>query len=450
MSKERKKVIYGFSMFLAFMAVCTLIAKGIYTSGLARVTMGKVQSLNISHKITGLGSVVAGQEYGVYVIEGLRVHTIFVKVGDSVKAGEALFQVKEEDLEQMLSEKEQLLKQIKAQFTDYNIGQQKEKGNRQKQVTRIQQDYDSLIREQDIQIKQRQIELEIAKQNLKRQEELASVSGGNGANTDMYQLAVNQATIALEAAILNKEEAVKNWSRSMEDAKNEAEWNGETAQRINLNQQITQLEEECEELRELRQAEGIVYAKETGTIISSQILIGERTMDTACMLYAKESDKVMVEVTLTSQDMEFISIGDIVTLSYKSRDGESKHIEAPVDFIENYQDFGVARFLLSEADKISIGQLVDVEYVSKSELYSIVIPKYALHKGEMGDFYVYVVEEQEGILGMENRIRETMVTVLEENYQFAAIQSEFLTKDSVIVMNSNKDITENDIVRIVE
>ena len=68
----------------------------------------------------------------------------------------------------------------------------------------------------------------------------------------------------------------------------------------------------------------------------------------------------------------------------------------------------------------------------------------------MGDFYVYVVEEQEGILGMENRIRETMVTVLEENYQFAAIQSEFLTKDSVIVMNSNKDITENDIVRIVE
>ncbi|MGN1146423.1 MAG: hypothetical protein ACI4R5_08225 [Acetatifactor sp.] len=147
MSKERKKVIYGFSMFLAFMAVCTLIAKGIYTSGLARVTMGKVQSLNISHKITGLGSVVAGQEYGVYVIEGLRVHTIFVKVGDSVKAGEALFQVKEEDLEQMLSEKEQLLKQIKAQLTDYNIGQQKEKGNRQKQVTRIQQDYDSLIRE---------------------------------------------------------------------------------------------------------------------------------------------------------------------------------------------------------------------------------------------------------------------------------------------------------------
>ena len=236
----------------------------------------------------------------------------------------------------------------------------------------------------------------------------------------------------------------------MEDAKNEAEWNGETAQRINLNQQITQLEEECEELRELRQAEGIVYAKEAGTIISSQILIGERTMDTACMLYAKESDKVMVEVTLTSQDMEFISIGDIVTLSYKSRDGESKHIEAPADFIENYQDFGVARFLLSEADKISIGQLVDVEYVSKSELYSIVIPKYALHKGEMGDFYVYVVEEQEGILGMENRIRETMVTVLEENYQFSAIQSEFLTKDSVIVMNSNKDITENDIVRIVE
>ncbi len=109
MNKERKKVIYGFGLFLLFMAVCTLIAKGIYTSGLARVTMGKVQSLNITHKVTGVGSIVAEQEYGVYTIEGLRVHTIFVKEGDKVKVGDALFQVKKEDVEESLCDKEFLL-----------------------------------------------------------------------------------------------------------------------------------------------------------------------------------------------------------------------------------------------------------------------------------------------------------------------------------------------------
>lgn len=427
-----------------------MIAKGIYTSRLARVTMGKVQSLNIEHKITGLGNIVAGQEYGIYTIEGLRVHTIFVREGDKVKNGEALFQIKEEDLEQKLSEKEQLLEQMQEQLRDYNIGKQENVAENQKVVTRLQQDYDSIIKVQDIQIKQKQIELETAKQNLKRQEELATVSGGNGVSMDAYKLAVNQATLALEAAVLNKEEAVKNWSRSLEDAEQEAEQKDETAQKISLEQQINELEKDCEELKELQQAEGIVYAKETGTIIASQLSIGERTTDTACMLYAKESDKAMVEVALTSQDMEFISIGDIVTLSYKSRGGESKQIEVPVDFIDNSQNFGVARFLLPEADDIFIGQLVDMEYVSKSKLYPIVIPQYALHQGKMGDYYVYVVEEQEGILGTENRIRETKVTVLEENNESAAIQSEFLTKDSVIVMKSNKDIAEDDIVRIVE
>lgn len=449
MNKERKKAIYGFGVFLLFMAVCTLIAKGIYTSGLARVTMGKVQSLNITHKVTGVGSIVAEQEYGVYAIEGLRVHTIFVKEGDKVKVGDALFQVKKEDVEESLCEKEFLLEQVKAQLADYNRGQEKETLDKQKEITRIQQDYDSIIKTQDMQIRQKQMDLEIAKQNLKGQEGV-TVSGGNGVNTDMYQLAVNQAAIALEAAILNKEEAIKNWKRSMEDAKEEAEQNGETAQKISLKQQIAQLEKDCEELRELQQAEGVVYAKEAGAIIASQLSIGERTMDTACMLYAKESDKVMVEVPLTLQDMEFISIGDIVTLSYKCRDGESKQIEAPVDFIEQSQDFAVARFLLPKTNEISIGQLADMEYVSKSKIYPIVIPHYALHQMETDDYYVYVVEEQEGILGKEERIREIRVMVLEKNNQFAAIQSEFLTEESVVVVNSNKAIAENDIVRIVE
>lgn len=80
LTKGKKTALISFAAFLAFMAVCTVAAKGIYASGLPRVSTAKPYSGSLTHVITVSGTVMQGQEYGVYVESGLRVDTMAVGI----------------------------------------------------------------------------------------------------------------------------------------------------------------------------------------------------------------------------------------------------------------------------------------------------------------------------------------------------------------------------------
>ena len=88
---KRKRVLKGFGVFLGGMLVLTLVSRGIYAEGLARVSVEVPERMAVGHVVEVSGNVKQSRELAVNVAEGLRVSEVFVIPGDRVEAGSELF-----------------------------------------------------------------------------------------------------------------------------------------------------------------------------------------------------------------------------------------------------------------------------------------------------------------------------------------------------------------------
>lgn len=455
---KQKRAIVILLIFLGFIAACTIIAKGIYRAGLARVTVEIPSSISITQSIRINGSVAIGPEYGVYVPQGLRVGTVLVQQGDIVEAGQPLFCLEADDLEEQMELTQWEIAHIKAQLADQENSIQEDKQNRNKETARLQEDYDRMVRRWDIQIAQKRQNYENAKKNREEQEELAasdSVSGGDALNIESLKAVENAAAWDVETAILDKEEAILDWQRSLEDTAKEL--TNAQAEKITLQNQLLLAEKNLAKQKTLAAENGWVTAEEAGVISGCHIQTGERTGDGACLLYSVAGAGGQVEAILSAEQYSYLSVGDTVELTYKLPSGERCEEQGVITYLEAEESQSRMRVNLLSEEAISnenanwsIGQSVQIQYVHKSERYPFVIPSSALHANQTGGYFVYVVEEREGILGMEECIRVIDVTVLEQNNTLAAVEGSGITQDSRVVIGTSRELTENGVVRVME
>lgn len=444
--QKKKRALAGFGCFLAFMAVCTLITKGIYASGMARVTVVKPEQRTITHDITLQGTVQPKQEYGVYAQAGMRVETVFVDVGGMVEEGTPLFQVRMEDLEQAIAAAETEISYQEALLADEAGKKNEERQERQKSLTRMQEDYDSMLRKLDIAIEKKCLAYDAARREREWAENnLSSVSGGDAGNLESYRLAESQAALEVEEARLQKEEAIREWNRQYADTAQGS--HNASAETVSRKEQLERSRESLEKLQELYAAAGVVYAATAGTIVANRLQTGEYTPDNACMLFTQNDGTGVVEFALDEETMSWLSVGDAVDLEYKTVSGERKQQEGVIAYVESRNGDYVAKLELSESQLV-MGQGVTLKYQFVSESYSAVIPKQALVE-ENKCYYVYVVEEQQGFLGTEECIRKVSVTLADSNLSSAAVESTVITSDSRIVISASKELTEGDVVRVV-
>ncbi len=458
----KKSVLAGFLAFLVFMAACTVIAKGIYKAGLARVSVCQPEKMSITHRINAVGRIVPGQEYGIYAAENLRVHTVLVQAGERVAAGDTLFCVDMQDLEEQLQSAQAQADYLQTQIQDLE-GSRKEQNKEQEiAAARLLADYDLLVQKHDLLIGDCELAADSAKLRLKNaqaQEGTAgSHAGADSLSADALEIKLlkkeyEKAKNEVERARLQKEEALREWNRSLEDAKRQA-FTG-AAQTVKLQGDLAAARTRLEKLKALREKEGRVCAAEDGMILGSLLSIGERTTDRACMLYMTLDGSSKIEVPLGESDAARLSIGDSVSLQYKTVMGEKKKESGVMSYIEQDEEQGGGQKLLriepeSESAQLLPGQTVNMEAVSKSDSYGTVIPKSALFKDEGNGYYVYVVEPYEGILGKEDRVHKIPVTVLEQNENSAAVSAAALGEESAVVKGSNKELKEDDAVRVLE
>lgn len=444
--QTKRRALAGFGGFLAFMAVCTLITKGIYASGMAKVTVMAPEQRTISHDITIQGTVQPKQEYGIYVQEGLRVETVYVDIGGVVEEGTPLFQVRMEDLDQIIAKAEADIRYQQALLAD-EAGKKKESQQEKKNnLSSMKEGYDGMVRELDIAIEKKQLAYEAAKREREQAEiAAASLTGGEAGNLESYRLAESQAALEAEEALLQKEEAIREWKRQYAQAEQGSY--AAIADTVSLNNQLELSREYLETLQELYAAEGVVCAVEAGIIVENRLQAGEYTPDTACMLYTKSDGTGVIEFVLDDETSSFLSIGDNVNLEYKTASGEKKKQQGVIAYMENENGNYVAKIELAEA-QMMMGQSVTLKYQYVSESYSTVISRQALGE-ENGLYYVYVVEEQEGFLGKEECIQKVNVTIVDSNLNSAAVESAVITADSRIVVSGGKELAEGDVVRVV-
>lgn len=146
---NKKKIGYGFIIFLIFMWLCTLISKSIYASRLPMVTTCGIESKYIEHVVEAEGIVEAGAKLPVTALGGLRVVAVSVQAGDRVEEGDLLFTVDLEDMKEIMAQQE--LDRQKTQLQIDAILHNRELAQEKKELeeARAREDYDALARYQD-------------------------------------------------------------------------------------------------------------------------------------------------------------------------------------------------------------------------------------------------------------------------------------------------------------
>lgn len=440
MTEKKQTILAGFILFLGFMAICTLIAKGIYKNGLPRVQIGRAEKKSLYYEINGRGSVMPGEIYGVYVPQGLRVETVPVQVGEQVQEGDVLFVVDLEDLAEQIQQLTRRKDNLNAQIKDIDNTASRLSSEKKKLEEQLLADYDNLVEEYDLQVSNAEIALESAK--LRKEAAKEDVSG-----SDLeYQLLKKEyaaASNAVAEARLRREEAIKEWNRSLEASREAI--TTDLAAKVQLRGELAECEETLKKLQEIKEGQGQIAAPEAGVLLNCVVETGSRTGDGACMIYAKSGDGV--EVSVPEEEGAILSIGDQVKLQCKSALGDSRKFDGRIRYQESANG---QRTLHIEADVSGLpaGQSVQMSYSYNSETYDLVISRSALHQDSVV-YFVYVLEQVEGILGTEYRPRKETVTLLEKNAEYAAIRSSAIDGETEIIMGSNKEFSEETAVRVV-
>lgn len=445
---NRKKIITGFIIFLAAMWICTLISKSVYTTKLPVVSTASPESKYIEHRVEAEGIVIEGGKQAVNVLSGLRVESLMVHEGDRVEEGDALFQVDLDDLKEIIEEKQakinSLQTEIDALLTNKELAQQK----KELEEARAREDYDTTSRLEDTDVERaydKYVRAEQELEDFKHDPDRWSMSEEarqeqEQALRDALQSAAYEEADAKRA----RDQAVKEAERSVEDSV--------FPENIDAVLSVSQMElsglkEELAPYLEILNNEGMITSNADGMVTNVYLEVGGRVPDSAAILLTDDSLPCQFKVILDKEQKKYVGYGEQVSVKL---DGSSNTIDTAVDYFSESQSMpGSFETLIELPEKTGVPGLSGKLICSKQgEKYEYCISLFALHKEETRN-YVYVLKTREGILGEEYYVEEVNVKILDQNDDWAAIESGAIDKDSQIITSADKEFSRGDVVRWV-
>lgn len=210
------------------------------------------------------------------------------------------------------------------------------------------------------------------------------------------------------------------------------------------------LESEIQKLQELIDLDGWICAQENGRITQLCVGIGQRTPDTAQLLYTPDDGLRLLQARLTREQAGYVSEGTRMQMKFDSVSAGKQNREGVVSYIEPQEDGSILIQLDVTDQGMELGQQVTLESTWQSENYNLVIPLSALHQDGNGSYFVYILRQQNGILGVEWHAGVLYVDVADQNGRYAAIESASLSEESQIILTTFGELRDNAVVRIVE
>lgn len=189
----------------------------------------------------------------------------------------------------------------------------------------------------------------------------------------------------------------------------------------------------------------VMTSTANGMICSVNVTAGNFTGETAGFLIADLSQDLYYTAEITEEESELLFAGDLVNLSF--RGGNVMLSDCEIQSVNKISD-GVYMVEIPLApSEVTIGEIGQMSVKVMSDERYDCIPLEAVHEnGEQ--HYVYLVEEAEGFLGTEYHISVRNVVVTEQNDSYAAVQDSGLTSEDKIVIYTNKELYEGQVVRM--
>ena len=463
MDGKKRKIVVGFLGFLAAMWLCTVISKSIYTSKLPVVTTTSIEQKYVEHIVEADGIVIAGNKNPINAMSGLRIDKIEVQEGDRVEEGDVLFIVDMEDLEEIMEAKRQQIsdqqlliskqqnliteKQLQINALIYNG--QLAAVEKIIEEQRAREDYDALARHEDTLVGR------AANEVSKAEDELENHRYEEGYDEQALEDALQAAAYAEGDAKWERSNTMKEAQRRIDDMQlpDEADPALEISQielsemqltLSDLQAELSVLQSELAEYQEIKDAEGQITAASKGLITDIYISIGNRTPDTAVMLFADDTIPCQFKVTIDKEQKKYVSLNDIITLKL---DGSSRGEDYKVNYLsESATSPGNYEIFVNLPEGVGTPGLSGTMRRSEAgEKYYCCLTPTAVHKVDSRS-YVYVVKEREGILGMEYYVEQIYVKILDENEYWIAVEGA-LDDDSKVVENSTMELRNGEVVR---
>ncbi|MCD8012139.1 MAG: biotin/lipoyl-binding protein [Lachnospiraceae bacterium] len=255
--------------------------------------------------------------------------------------------------------------------------------------------------------------------------------------------AVKSAQEAYEDAALAANESTVSAARAVASA------NIEDASDSSVRQQeITyeQMELTLKKLQALKEAGGKVYAAADGLITKINLTVGEKTSDGSAIMMADTSKGFRFTAELTKEEQQYIGAGDLVTLTGTSNKLENLAVDSVTADEEQEDVYNIV--VQVPDDTFDLGAAVTLEFIKKSETYSVCVPLAALYLDENNQPYVMVMDEYETVMGSETRVRALSVVVLEKDSSYAALEEGALSIDQQVITGSDKSLSDGSRVRV--
>ncbi len=456
---DRKKIIGIFGGFLAVMLMFTMLSRAVTGASLARVETVRAKTGAIEHKVTGSGKVEAGKEFAVYTENGQRVKEISVQEGQYVAEGELLFTVDMGELEEQILAIQQEMEKSKLQNQDAQSAKSVEERNRAVAKNRAAQDYSQAVDNGNSDVAKAKAAWDEAERNLQELlQHKPDATGDNGspdaggglsdweAKKGQLEQAAAEAKAAYEAALSSRVDNIRAAARALEDASMQPASDSTSKQN-----EITRQQQELSlrKLQALKEAGGKVLAPAKGVITQIAITTGEFTTDGTAMLLADASKGNRLVASVDKANEEYVSKGSQVSITaFGSKEPITKYTVASV--AENKEDKALLDIVVELPEGVlEAGVRAEVEVVQKSGNFSSVIPLQALHEEQNG-YYVFVMQEEQGVLGKELTARRLDVRVQDKNNMYAALEDGALTGEQDIISSSSRPIDDGSRVRVKE
>jgi len=205
---------------------------------------------------------------------------------------------------------------------------------------------------------------------------------------------------------------------------------------------MKQIQAQLAGLYSIKKQKGEIKAENDGIISKIQVEVGSRTPDMAAVLMTDTQRPCQFKFSITKEQGKYVHLNDTISLKLN---GQSD-MEVTVDyFMENLQGGydlicmlpeGVGKPGLSGSIKKSV----------QGEYHNLTLPVDAVFE-ESGGYFIYTLNEKEGILGSEYYAEKIKVQVKDKNDRFAALESGTISEDTKVITYSTKELKQGESVR---
>ena len=183
-----------------------------------------------------------------------------------------------------------------------------------------------------------------------------------------------------------------------------------------------------------------------GMVTQIAVTTGDFTSEGTAMRLADTSKGCRIVAAVDKANEKYISKGSAVTISVSGNK-------------EKITGYTVSKVAEHEEDKnmlevtvelpegvVEAGTLADIEIIQKSKTYNSILPIQALHEEQSG-CYVLILQEEQGVMGVEFVAKRFEVEVLDKNGTQVALAEGILTGEQEIINSSSRMIEDGSRVR---